>query len=103
MTATDRADDLLRQAVDLLERAAEQGNGFAASTLGFVRAQRGGAGIGIDDSALLAEVDRLTAAGRKREAIGIVAGGDESIARRLRRKRMKRTPMLSVASDRAML
>jgi len=89
MTTADRAAELMHAGLASLELAAAEGSGVAASILGFARAQLGGAGRGIDDSAALARVAELTQAGRGREAIGIVAAGDAALARRLRRKRKK--------------
>jgi hypothetical protein len=102
MTAARRAERRLDDALALLAELAAAGDGVAATALELLRARLHRAGR--DDTAALAEVHRIAATGRRREAVAIVAqrlavvesASTELIARRLRRK-LKRTAAVSVS------
>ena len=96
---TDAARDpgaILAAAREALSLLAQRGDGTAAHALAVLHG-RAPEHVPIDDAKALAEVQRLTALGKGRSAIAIVAtrlsGGDAklaaSIGRRLRRKRSK--------------
>jgi hypothetical protein len=96
---TDRATELIKAALDALDPLADSGDGAARHAAAILRGQRRAGRPRMDDREALAEVERLSAGGRCRDAVSIVANrlGQTSservaIAVRLRRKRrMKRT------------
>jgi len=97
MTAAARADRRLADVLAALDVLADAGDNKARHAAAVLRGGRSSGRPPIDDSAALARVDELTAAGRGREACGIVAASlatdpDEvaSIAQRLRKRQRKR-------------
>jgi hypothetical protein len=83
---TDRPVDLLiNDALVALDALGNSGDGTARHAAAILRGQRRAGRPPIDDRAALAEVEQLTAAGRGREAVSIVA------------RRLGRTPAEQIA------
>ncbi|MGE0117658.1 MAG: hypothetical protein AB7S71_01440 [Dongiaceae bacterium] len=97
--SADSVDDLVQRALDLLEQAAAMGSGKSRRACSVLHGGEA-AHAEIDDTVPLARVEALTAEGRGREAIGIVAGDDQAMARRLRRKREKRNGRQGLSAER---
>jgi hypothetical protein len=94
------ATDPLAAALDLLDRLADGGDNLARHAANILRGRPCGGRREIDDEAALAKVRELRAAGRSREAIGIVASTftdnpqkAATVGRRLRDKMKRRKGM----------